>query len=263
MRCATRISRGHAGPRGHQPPVRPARPGRHLRCTIRSAVAVALDPSLVTIVETEVVVETRGEHTLGQTVGRPAPPPPRWPPRQPASAWTLTSPAPERSSSTPWVSAELQPPNAARPRARMTSSGASRGPSPWSSGSITDTPHSRSVAIDAHVRGCRSSGSFTDGATRTGVPRPIASAATDSARLSATPAASLLSELKLHGATSTSPNGGRGRIASSKYDSTRRLPGITDRSRGAMTRSEFGVTASPPVAPTPAAPTPTPAPEKP
>jgi inosine-uridine nucleoside N-ribohydrolase len=32
------------------------------------AVAVALDPSLVTSVETEVAIETRGEHTLGQTV---------------------------------------------------------------------------------------------------------------------------------------------------------------------------------------------------
>jgi inosine-uridine nucleoside N-ribohydrolase len=31
-------------------------------------VAVAVDPSLVTTVETDVVVETRGEHTLGQTV---------------------------------------------------------------------------------------------------------------------------------------------------------------------------------------------------
>jgi purine nucleosidase len=32
------------------------------------AVAVALDPSLVSVVETEVVVETQGEHTTGQTV---------------------------------------------------------------------------------------------------------------------------------------------------------------------------------------------------
>ena len=32
------------------------------------AVAVALDPSLVTTVETEVVIETRGQYTLGQTV---------------------------------------------------------------------------------------------------------------------------------------------------------------------------------------------------
>jgi inosine-uridine nucleoside N-ribohydrolase len=32
------------------------------------AVAVALDPSLVTTLDTEVVVETRGQHTLGQTV---------------------------------------------------------------------------------------------------------------------------------------------------------------------------------------------------
>ena len=69
----------------------------------------------------------------------------------------------------------------------------------------------------------------------------MASAATDSARLSAIPAASLLSELKLHGATSTRPSGGRGRIAASKYDSTSRLPWITDRSRGAMTWAAFGV----------------------
>ena len=32
------------------------------------AVAVALDPSLVTTLDTEVVVETHGQHTLGQTV---------------------------------------------------------------------------------------------------------------------------------------------------------------------------------------------------
>jgi purine nucleosidase len=32
------------------------------------AVSVAVDPSLVTTVEAHVVVETRGEHTMGQTV---------------------------------------------------------------------------------------------------------------------------------------------------------------------------------------------------
>ena len=53
--------------------------------------------------------------------------------------------------------------------------------------------------------------------------------------------ASLLSELKLHGATSTSPSGGRGRMAASKYDSTSWLPGIAARSRGDMTRAAFGV----------------------
>src|SRR5438128_11604278 len=102
----------------------------------------------------------------------------------------------------------------------MTLVGARRRPSPASAGATTETPHSRRVAIEAAERGCRKSGGLTDTATTTGVPRPIASAVSDSARLSATPAASLLSELKLHGATSTSPSGGLGRMAASKYDST-------------------------------------------
>ena len=123
----------------------------------------------------------------------------------------------------------------------MTPTGARRRPSPVSAGSSTDTPHSRSVAIEAAVRGCRNRGGLTDTATSTGVPRPIASAVNDSARLSATPSASLFSELKLHGATSTRPSGGRGRIAVSKYDSTRWLPGIAESSRGEMTCAAFGV----------------------
>ena len=52
--------------------------------------------------------------------------------------------------------------------------------------------------------------------TMTGVLRPIASATTDIARLSAIPWASLFSELKPHGANNTTPRGGRGRIARSK-----------------------------------------------
>src|SRR3712207_7262318 len=53
-------------------------------------------------------------------------------------------------------------------------------------------------------RGWSSSGWLTDGATTTGVRRPIASATTDRARLSAMPAASLLSELKLRSEEHTS-----------------------------------------------------------
>ena len=102
----------------------------------------------------------------------------------------------------------------------MTPVGARRSPSPLSDGSITETPQSRKVVIDVTERGWRHSGGLTETATTTGVARPIASAVNDNARLSAIPAASLLSELKLHGATSTSPSGGLGRMAASKYDST-------------------------------------------
>ena len=55
------------------------------------------------------------------------------------------------------------------------------------------------------------------------------------------PCASLFSELKLHGANSTTPRGGRGRIARSKYDSTTCAPATSASSRGAMTREAFGV----------------------
>jgi len=55
------------------------------------------------------------------------------------------------------------------------------------------------------------------------------------------PWASLLSELKLHGANSTTPRGGRGRIAKSKYDWTTCAPGTSASSRGASTREAFGV----------------------
>ena len=75
----------------------------------------------------------------------------------------------------------------------------------------------------------------------TGVHRPIASATTDNARLSAIPCANLFSELKLHGANSTTPRGGLGLIAASKYDSTTRTPAISANSRGAITRDAFGV----------------------
>src|SRR5262245_4967187 len=103
-----------------------------------------------------------------------------------------------------------------RTRSIRTSSGAIVMPSPSGTGSITSTPHSRSAAAEARALGWFQSGMLAEIATITGVPRPIASAATDSARLSAMPAASLLSEPNEHGATSTSPNGGLGRIASSK-----------------------------------------------
>ena len=82
------------------------------------------------------------------------------------------------------------------------------------------TPQDSSVCIEARATGWSSSGWFSDGATITGVRRPIASAATDNASVSAIPAASLFKELKPHGANSTTPSGGRGRIARSKYDST-------------------------------------------
>jgi hypothetical protein len=79
------------------------------------------------------------------------------------------------------------------------------------------------------------------GPTITGVPRPIASATTNSARLSAMPCASLLSELKLQGANSTTPQGGRGRMARSNYDSTTCTPSMSARLRGTITRDAFGV----------------------
>src|SRR5215468_7451499 len=104
----------------------------------------------------------------------------------------------------------------ARTRSIRTSSGAIVMTSPSGAGSITSTPHSRSAAAEARALGWFQSGMLAEIATITGVPRPIASATTDSARLSAMPAASLLSEPNEHGATSTSPNGGLGRIASSK-----------------------------------------------
>ena len=62
----------------------------------------------------------------------------------------------------------------------------------------------------------------------------------DSARLSAVPCASLLSELKLHGANSTTPRGGRGRMARSKYHSTTCTPSTSASSRDAITREAFG-----------------------
>src|SRR5919199_2339343 len=105
----------------------------------------------------------------------------------------------------------------------MTWVGARRRPSPVSLGSTTETPQSRNVATDIADRGCCHKGGLTDTATTTGVPRPIASAVRDRARLSAIPAASLFSELKLHGATRTRPSGGRGRIAAAKNDSPPRL----------------------------------------
>src|ERR1700732_3648585 len=119
--------------------------------------------------------------------------------------------------------------------------GARRGPSPSSTGGTMGTPQAGSLLSDARASGWFRSGAFNDGPTITGVPRPIASATTDSARLSAMPCASLLSELKLHGANSTTPRGGRGRIARSKYDSTTCAPSTSARSRSAMTREAFGV----------------------
>ena len=74
-----------------------------------------------------------------------------------------------------------------------------------------------SAATPAPPGGPAAAGSAME-PTITGVPRPIASATTASARLSAMPCASLLSELKLHGANSTTPRGGRGRMTTSKYD---------------------------------------------
>jgi hypothetical protein len=103
-----------------------------------------------------------------------------------------------------------------RTRSIRTSSGAIVMTSPSGAGSITSTPHLRSAAAEARALGWFQSGTLTEIATITGVLRPIASATTDSARLSAMPAASLLSEPNEHGATSTNPNGGLGRIASSK-----------------------------------------------
>src|SRR6516164_6485968 len=70
-------------------------------------------------------------------------------------------------------------------------------------------PRLGSFFSDARASGWFSSGAFKDGPTITGVARPIASATTDNARLSATPCASLFSELKLHGANNTTPRGGR------------------------------------------------------
>ena len=55
------------------------------------------------------------------------------------------------------------------------------------------------------------------------------------------PWASLLSELKLQGANSTTPRGGRGRMARSKYDWTTRTPSTSASSRGATTREALGV----------------------
>src|ERR1700681_928375 len=75
--------------------------------------------------------------------------------------------------------------------------GARRGPSPSSTGGTIITPHEASCLSEACATGWARSGAFSDGATITGVPRPTASATTDSARLSAMPWASLLSELKL------------------------------------------------------------------
>ena len=133
--------------------------------------------------------------------------------------------------------------------------GARRGPSPSSTGGTIVTPHRGNVRRDACAMGWSSSGWFSDGATMTGVRRPIASATTDSARLSAMPWASLLSELKLHGANSTTPRGGRGRMARSKYNSTTCAPRTSARSRGAMTRDAFGVgSAMTVVKPTPRSP---------
>ena len=119
--------------------------------------------------------------------------------------------------------------------------GARRGPSPSSTGGTIVTPQLGSVFSDAWACGWFSSGAFKDGPTMTGVPRPTASATTDSAKLSAMPCASLFSELKLHGANSTTPRGGRGRIARSKYDWTTCAPSTSASSRGAITREAFGV----------------------
>ena len=118
---------------------------------------------------------------------------------------------------------------------------ARRGPSPSSTGGTIVTPQASSLLSDACASGWLRSGAFKDGPTITGVPRPIASATTDSARLSAMPCASLLSELKLHGANSTTPRGGRGRMARSKYDWTTCARSTSARSRDATTREAFGV----------------------
>ena len=114
-------------------------------------------------------------------------------------------------------------------------------PRPRPPAARSSRPSAGNVRSDACACGWSSSGWFSDGATITGVPRPIASATTDSARLSAMPCASLLSELKLHGANSTTPRGGRGRIARSKYDSTTCAPSTSASSRDAITRAAFGV----------------------
>jgi hypothetical protein len=94
--------------------------------------------------------------------------------------------------------------------------GARRSPSPWSTGRTIITFQLGKVRSDDWAAGWSSRGWFSDGPTMTGVPRPIASATIDNARLSATPCASLLAELKLHGANSTTPRGGRERMARSK-----------------------------------------------
>src|SRR3954467_15600000 len=68
------------------------------------------------------------------------------------------------------------------------------------------TPNFATVPLsEVCACGCARSGALSEGATMTGVPRPIASATRLSGRLSAMPCASLLSELKLHGANNTTP----------------------------------------------------------
>src|ERR1700730_8690446 len=128
-----------------------------------------------------------------------------------------------------------------RTASTSTAEGARRGPSPSSTGGTMVTPQAGSLLSDARASGWFRSGWFSDGATITGVARPIASATTDSARLSAMPCASLFSELKVHGANSTTPRGGRGRMARSKYDSTTWAPATSASSRNATTREAFGV----------------------
>jgi amidohydrolase family protein len=95
------------------------------------------------------------------------------------------------------------------------SDGARGGPSPWSTGCTIITFQLGKVRSNDWATGWSSRGWFSDGPTTTGVLRPIASATIDNARLSATPCASLLSELKLHGANSTTPRSGRGRMGRS------------------------------------------------